>query len=327
MCNTPGHHPQPLAAPFRPADFDAFWRETLDRLARIPYAIRADTPPDITSHLRLTTLQFQSWGGVQIQAYLLQQPNPEPRPLVVYTHGYNGQYEIVRHWAERGLDVFGFDTRGFGRSRNAVPERHPDGWILTGIEAPAHSILRGAICDYHRAVDVARQLLPRPPRHTLFYGFSFGGAMALVGAALRRDADMVVAGVPSLGWMAGRRRLVKAGSGKEVNDYLTRHPHLEQTVMQTLAYFDTANFAAQIRAPCLLGLGQRDIVVPAATVRAISERLRCAKILREFPVSHSQLAEERLWQDFEAEWLGRALTGDWPVTTGPIDSPGPDTAE
>lgn len=327
MCSFSGDDTQHSAAPFRPADFDAFWGETLAELAHIPYAIRPDTEQTVGPDLQLRTLQFQSWQYARIHAYLLQGSDPEPRPLVVYTHGYDGQCEIVRHWAAQGLDVFGFDTRGFGRSRHAVPERHPDGWILTGIEAPAHSILRGAICDYHRAVDVARQLLPRPPRHTLFYGFSFGGAMALVGAALRRDADMVVAGVPSLGWMAGRRRLVKAGSGKEVNDYLARHPHLEPTVMQTLAYFDTANFAAQIRAPCLLGLGQRDIVVPAATVRAISERLHCAKILREFPVSHSQLAEERLWQDFEAEWLGRALTGDWPVTTGPIDSPGPDTAE
>jgi cephalosporin-C deacetylase len=300
------------APPFKPADFDDFWLDTLNRLAIIPHAVRIEQSQPLADDLQLRELSFQSWQDGRIQAYLLQHKGDAPRPLVVYTHGYYGEYEVVRQWAEQGLDVFGFDTRGFGRSKEAVAEIHPDGWILTGIESPEHAILRGAICDYYRAVDIARQLLTKPPLRTLFYGFSFGGAMALVGDALRQDADFVAAGVPSFGWMAGRRQLVGLGSGKEVNDYLAHHPRLDETVMQTLAYFDTANFADRVQAPTLIGLGLKDVVVPAATVRAISDRLHCPNLIREFPVSHSNQKEEAQWQKFEAEWIGLATTGVWP---------------
>ncbi len=291
----------------RPADFDDFWLDTLNTLATIPFEIQVERSQSLGNGLQLDSLCFQSWAACPIRGYLLHQNSAKPRPLVVYTHGYNGQYDIARPWAERGLDVFGFDIRGFGRSK-VGGSIHAEGWILTGIESARTSILRGAMCDYYRAVDVARRLLPQPPR-TLFYGYSFGGALALMGAALRQDADCVAAGVPSLGWMAGRRQLVKAGSGKEVNDHLARHPRLIETVMNSLAYFDCANFADRVQAPCLIGVGLRDIVVPAATVRAISDRLRCAKVVREFPVSHSNLKQEQLWRNFETEWINLALNG------------------
>lgn len=294
-----------------PPDFDDFWLDTLNNLATVPMGIRIEESCSLGKGLHLASLSFQSWRRCRIRGYLLHRNSESARPLVVYTHGYNGRYEVACHWAELGLDVFGFDTRGFGRSKGAMSV-HPDGWILTGSGSAETSILRGAVCDYYRAVDVARQLSDKPPQRTLFYGFSFGGAMALMGAALRQDANFVAAGVPSFGWMAGRRRLVKAGSGREVNDYIACNPHLAETVMNTLAYFDCASFADRVQAPCIIGIGLRDRVVPAATVRAISDRLRCPKLIREFPVSHSNLEQERLWQRFEEEWVKLARTGHWP---------------
>ena len=99
--------------------------------------------------------------------------------------------------------------------------------------------------------------------------------MAIMAESVSRTADMVTAGVPSLGWMAGRRKLVRLGSGKEVNDYIAANPSRESAVMHTLAYFDTTSFAAAITKPTLVGVGAGDIVVPAETVTAISDRLRC----------------------------------------------------
>ena len=48
-------------------------------------------------------LSFVSLDGVRIQGYLIRQPNPAP--LIVHTHGYNDQYEVMQDWAARGFHL------------------------------------------------------------------------------------------------------------------------------------------------------------------------------------------------------------------------------
>lgn len=288
-----------------PDDFTAFWRTTLDQLQEIDpqtHATNIATRTDI-EHIEINC---SSWQQIAIQGYLLRHLDDQPHPLVIYTHGYNSQYEVLWQWAQQGFNVCGFDTRGFGRS---VMTTDTAGWILTGIESAEQNILRGAVCDYIRVAQVARHLAGSSNSRTLYYGYSFGGAMALMAAALDQGADVVAAGVPSFGWMEGRRRLVKQGSGHEVNSYLQQHPKREATVMNTLAYFDTCNFAPLITAPTLIGLGKVDHVVPPETVRAIAQRLQAPHRLMEFPYSHSDQPEEE-WQVFEKAWQRLALSGE-----------------
>jgi len=292
----------------KPDDFAQFWRDTLEELKRYNSDYEASTV-ESRGGITHTAVDFNSWLDTGISGYFLHWDDEQPRPLVIYTHGYYGQCDIQWQWAEQGLNVFGFDTRGFGRS--AFPS-HADGWILTGIESPQTSIIRGAVCDYMRAADIARRMTRVASSRVLYYGYSFGGAMALVAEAVSQTADLVVAGVPSLGWMAGRRVLVQSGSGGEVNRCIDSHPEMETQIMRTLSYFDTANFADMIDKPVLIGIGCEDFVVPAQTVRAICARLHCPHVIREFPHSHSSEPDESLWQNFEQEWIQMALTGMLP---------------
>lgn len=291
----------------RPDDFDDFWSDTLEALDEVlpapEVAHRESRGP-----LRLDRLRFASLGGARIDGYLLSWTDARRRPLVVHAHGYNHQYEIMWRWAEAGMDVVGFDARGFGRSA-AAAARHPGGWVLTGIDAPAASILRGAVMDYVRACRVARALLGSHAPRTIFCGSSFAGGLALMAAAVSGDADLLAVGVPTFGWAAGRRKLAHQGSSAEINAYLAARPDREPAVMATLAYLDPMNHADRIRCPALVGVGQRDAVVPAATVYAIINHMRCFHEVREFPVSHSQEPEEALWAQFEAEWLGLVRHG------------------
>lgn len=292
----------------RPADFDTFWSETLQELAEVPDDMQ-DTPVDARAGIRHTALSFRSLNGARIHGYRLHWQDRRPRPLVVYTHGYNGQCEVMWQWARAGFNVCGFDTRGFGQS--TLDTRH-DNWILTGIETPRHSIVRGAVCDYVRALDLARALSAAVTTRTLAYGYSFGGAMSLMSQAVKPAADLVTAGVPSFGWMAGRRRLVERGSGQEVNEYLHANPLQELAVMNTLAYFDTANFAPRIPQATLIGVGMNDVVVPPDTVFAISNRLTCPHRVMTFPYSHSDHDDERLWKAFEQAWQEMLTSGTLP---------------
>ena len=296
----------------RPDGFFPFWRETLASLATVPPNPRPGLAVTSPEGARVVPVRFASLGACDIQGFLitLDEDNraaatgsPRRRPLVVTTHGYNGQCNPVleaRHTAACGADLFCFDVRGFGLSRSACPV-DPRGYILTGLTDPRTSILRGAVCDYVRAAEVARRLGAGRSR-MVFHGRSYGGALAFLAQGLTARADYLAVALPTFGWLDGRRQLVSRGSGQEVNDHIARNPRVEAAAMATLRYFDTVNVADRIACPTLFGVARRDEVVPAATVYAIANHMNPPPEIVELPVGHSTEEEERRWVDFDTRW-------------------------
>ena len=294
----------------RPADYLPFWSSTLGQLDEVDPAVRRESS-GTSGRARLSAVSFRSLGGAQIQGYCLVHPDDRPRPLVVHAHGYNSASEIQHDWAEAGCHVLGFDVRGFGRSAAAVPGVCPDGWILTGVESAQDSVLRGAVCDYVRAVDIARSLVEGQVgvvSRVVAHGVSFAGGLALMAQAHRPAADLLALGVPTFGWFAGRRLLRPGGSAAEMNAFLDMgSPEVEARVTAAMAYFDTVNCADLVRAAAVLGVGCLDPVVPPETVFAAVNHLRVDHELWELPVSHTDEPDEVLWDDFERRWLQLAL--------------------
>jgi cephalosporin-C deacetylase len=175
--------------------------------------------------------------------------------------------------------------------------------VLTGIASPETSVLRGAVCDYLRTMQIAHDLFKGRTLRRLTYGFSFAGGIALMAEALCGASDLLVVGVPTFGWAEGRYFLVKSGSGAEIARYLEARPEDSEDVMLVLRYFDAMNFAGMISCSTLIGLGLHDPVVPAETVYSIANHLSGPCEIMEFPVSHTALPEEKRWEQFEARWL------------------------
>ena len=312
--------PSDLVRAVRPAltrapDFDAFWTTTLDTLERTPLDYRLGTITRAPERCRLLPVRFRSWGGAEIQGYFLSADEPEPnaalgtRPLVVTTHGYGSQCNPAleaRH--VRQLDLFCFDVRGYGLSRPGCAV-DPRGYILTGLLNPDTSILRGAVCDFVRAAQVAQHVQKLAGSAVAFCGRSFGGGLAFIAQAISGMARYLAVSVPTLGWAEGRRTLARGGSGRELNDYIARAPADETAVMRTLSYFDPVNFADRVTCPTLIGVGRRDDVVPAATVYAIVNHMTPPPEVMELPVSHSAEPDEARWQEFDSRWTSvvRAL--------------------
>lgn len=70
------------------------------------------------------------------------------------------------------------------------------------------------------------------------------------------------------------------------------------------AGLDPYLFAAEVRAPTLVGLGLRDRIAPATSVYRVHNRLRCTKELAEFRTSrHCAAADLKVWQDTWREWV------------------------
>ncbi|GAA2864695.1 hypothetical protein GCM10010472_22510 [Pseudonocardia halophobica] len=307
-----GAHAGALAqadAPCRPPDLDAFWAATLAQLREVPADLRRSPRPAPSAGTVAHDLQFRSWGGQAISGYAISWEGPAPRPLVVHAHGYRSRAVPRLEWVRAGCHVVGFDVRGFGRSRAAVPTPAPAGWLLTGARRPETSVLRGAVCDYVRATEIAAAL-GVPTLRAVSHGVSLAGGLALLAEAVAPRADLLVLGVPTFGWTEGRRLLVEAGSGAEVASFLEQHPQYPEDDLQAvLAYFDTALLAPRVGCPTLVGLGLVDRVVPRATVEAVLARFRAPCEVMTFPVSHDAGPAMRSWDRFDERWLGLAVGG------------------
>ena len=306
----------------RPEDFAAFWESTRAQLMRVdPDIERRPTEVSDDTRLHLDIVSFFSLGRVRVQAYFLHWQDDEPRPLVISSHGYGSQCRARWDWARRGVNVLAVDIRGFGLSRDALPNPSRWGYVLTGIESPETSVIRLAVCDYLQAARVGRLLLGDRISGCLFEGVSFAGGLALMAQAVSGDADLLAIGVPTFGWAEGRNLFVKAGSGAEISDYVARRPDRLEDTMVVLRYFDAVNFADRIRCPTLLALGLQDDVVPAKTVYGIANHLAAPYELMEFPVSHTDGPEEEQWAQFESYWL-RLATEGVPVNFGTHEKSG-----
>lgn len=295
----------------RPAGFDAFWAEATAELdGTPPEPQRRAAEVAAVAGCRLEELAFRSLGGQRIGAYLASWEDDRPRPLIVHGHGYGGPVdEVAWQQVRAGAHVCGIDVRGYGRSAAGAQERSPWGYILSGVDSPETSVLRGAACDYLRGAEVALEALgPRVSRAVL-HGASFAGGLATIAEALRPLADLLVLQVPSLAWTEARVELCRKGSGREIARFLSERPAQAATALHTLSFFDALHFAPAVTAPAIVGLGERDDVVPAMTVQALSERLAGPRELVRLPVSHSPSPLQRCWEEFEARWLGMAVEG------------------
>lgn len=299
----------PSRTPNAPPDFGGFWTATIAALDQVPFDVRRTTRPGPDPGTRAHAISFRSWQRRRIHGYALTWDDDRPRPLVVHAHGYRSRVTPRVDWLRAGCHVLGFDIRGFGQSVDAVVSPSPDGWLLTGARHPETSVLRGAVCDYVRALQVAADL-EVATRRLVGHGVSLAGGLATMAEAVAGRADLLVLGVPTFGWAEGRRLLVERGSGAEIAHFLERHPEYPEDDLQTvMSYFDAALFAPAIRCATLIGIGEIDRVVPSPCVRAIAARLRAPHEIMTFPVSHDSGPAMRAWDAFDRRWLQLARDG------------------
>ncbi|HET7560586.1 MAG TPA: acetylxylan esterase, partial [Limnochordia bacterium] len=149
-------------APDPPSDFETFWRTVRVELARWPANVEL-TPDDAPRHgqegLRRFIWRANSLGGRRIAGPVIfpAAGGAKPAPIWVYSHGY-GSVNSGAAWrpdlARLGFVALGLDARGYHRSRRPGDPGVP-GWATHGIERRESYILRGAVADLLRAVEVA----------------------------------------------------------------------------------------------------------------------------------------------------------------------------
>jgi len=262
-----------------PADFDAFWAQTLrDNRAKAQPA-RIDPVRSPFASIEIRDIHFGGWNGEPISAWLRYPRDlTEPAPGIVVYQGYGGGRGFAFEnlgWTEAGYVVLNVDTRGQGATwgfgdtpdQGATGPAVP-GWMTRGILDPAGYYYRRLMTDCVLAFDwLASQDMVDAQRVGLV-GTSQGGGLSLAVAGLVPQVAAVAARVPFLCDYRRATEVTDEYPYQEITDYLATHRRDEAAVYRTLSYCDGVNFAKRATAPLDVSAGLADKTVPPSTVFA-----------------------------------------------------------
>lgn len=264
-----------------PADFDAFWDQTLAEARAFPLNARFE-PYDCGLRLVETfDVTFRGYAGQPIKGWLLApRQRPGPLPCIVEYIGYGGgrgQPLDWLLWSAAGYAHLVMDTRGQGSSWRPgdTPDPEPEGsnphfpgFMTRGVLNPRTYYYRRVITDAVRAVEAARSHPVVDTRRVAITGVSQGGGIALAVAGLVKD---LVAAMPDVPFLCCYRRATEISDQNpyyEISRFCKTHRDKVETVFHTLSYFDGVNFAARASAPALFSTALMDDVCPPSTVFA-----------------------------------------------------------
>jgi cephalosporin-C deacetylase len=282
-----------------PADFDAFWKSTLDETRTFPlnvtfekvdYGLVAQETFDVT---------YNGFGGQPVKGWLIlptvAAKRTSPLPCVVEYIGYGGGRGFPIDWllwASAGYAHFVMDTRGQGSSWSAgdTPDLYADGGnahfpgsMTKGILDPKHYYYRRVFTDAVRAIEAARSHPEIDGAKIAVTGGSQGGGITIAAAGLD---SAVVAAMPDVPFLCHYRRateLVDTYPYKEIAEYCHVHRDKVDTVFNTLSYFDGMNFSARSNAKALFSTALMDQVCPPSTVFAAYNHWAAEKDIKVYP--------------------------------------------
>ncbi len=296
-----------------PADFDAFWRRTLEetrqhplnpQFTRVDFGLKLFDTYDVT---------FAGFGGQSVKGWFTRPAgSTTPLPCVVEYIGYGGGRGLPIDWLtypSAGYAYLVMDTRGQGSTwlpgdtpdANGEYSPHFPGFMTLGIRKPETYYYRRVFTDGVRAVEAARSFDGVDASRTVVTGGSQGGGITIAVTGLLPDVAVSMPDKPFLCHFRSAVGKTDAFPYQEIVKYLGAHRGAVDEVFDTLDYFDGVNFAARARARTLYSAAQMDTITPPSTIFAAYNQVTAEKDIRIYPfneheggASHHTLEKLRL---------------------------------
>ena len=264
-----------------PADFDDFWRDTLQEAWGLPLDARFEPVDYGLTTIEALDVTYNGCDGQPIKGWLLLPRQREGSlPCVVEYIGYGGGRGFPIDWllwSSVGYAHLVMDTRGQGSAwrQGDTPDREPDGssphypgFMTKGILDPKTYYYRRVFVDGVRAVEAAQAHPAIDPDRIAVSGGSQGGGITIAVSGLCSAVSVSMPDVPFLCHYRRATEIVDSAPYNEIVKFCLTHRDKIETVFHTLSYFDGVNFAARATADALYSVALMDQTCPPSTVFA-----------------------------------------------------------
>lgn len=259
-----------VGTPPRPADFESFWLDTAEETSRLPLRLKVTPLESPDPRVVLQRVDFDTWGGYRIGAWVVSPAEGEPVCGAVVGHGYGGRegpdFDLP---IDRAAAIFPC-APGFNLSARSDLPSTSDRHVVHGISSRETSLLRPSVAMLWSAATALSALHPAVAERLIYIGGSFGGGLGALALPWDHRFTRAHLGVPTFGHHPIRLQCPGVGSGEAVRRYHAEHPE----VASVLAYYDAATAASFIDIPVLVSPALADPAVPPPGQFAVANALR-----------------------------------------------------
>ncbi|MBN9390410.1 MAG: acetylxylan esterase [Chloroflexi bacterium] len=304
-----------------PADFGAFWQETLDQARSFPLDARFEPVDYGLRTVEAFDVTFNGYGGQPIKGWLLlPRQRSGPVPCVVEFIGYGGGRGFPTDWllwSSAGYAHLIMDTRGQGSNwrRGDTPDPEIDGsnpqfpgFMTRGVLSPKTYYYRRVFTDGVRAVEAALSHPAIDAERIAVSGGSQGGGISLAVAGLEPRVKVTMPDVPFLCHFQRATQITDSHPYQEIVVFCKSQRDRIETVFDTLKYFDGMNFASRSQAQAFFSVSLMDDICPPSTVFAAYNHYAGPKKIKVWQFNKHEGGE-----GFQALEKVRFLGEVWPV--------------
>jgi cephalosporin-C deacetylase len=267
---------QPSSPP--PEDFDRFWKEKLEELAKVPAHPQLVAGESDKAGVNYWNITMQNIRGSHVHGQLATPLSPGKKPAMIILQGagvYALQKSWVTHRAAKGWIALNLIAHDLPVSEPAeFYEKQFQGdlkdyWLIGNNDREKSYFLRMYLAC-HRGTQYLTERPDWDGRTLVAIGTSQGGQQAIVTAALHPKVTAVIACVPGgcdlTGKQAGRSPGWPAQS-------FEKHGSDPARILEATRYYDVVNFARRVQCPVLAAAGLIDEVCPPEGIVAAVNQL------------------------------------------------------
>ncbi len=300
-----------------PADFDEFWSQAKEELAKTPLKYTMTPEPKYSTEKMdcyLVNLKINAQGQ-SVYGYLFIPKGAKDNscPIVVCPPGAGIKTikEPLRHryYGENGCIRFEMEIHGlnpemtdeqFGEISRAFNGRE-NGYLENCLDNKDNYYMKRVYLSLVRVVDFLTTLPEWDHKNVIFQGGSQGGALAIIGASLDPRATACVANHPALSDMAG----YKAGRAGGYPHFFRTPGNDTPDRLNTMAYYDVVNFARRLKVPTYITWGYNDDVCPPTTSYAVYNVITSPKEALITPINEHWTSDAT--ERGHLDWIKRHL--------------------
>ncbi|MEO7933398.1 MAG: acetylxylan esterase [Chthoniobacterales bacterium] len=294
-----------------PADFDSFWADQKKKLASVPLKATT-TPVPLPPHRDgVEVFEFSAdCIGAPSTGYIGKPIGAKPKslPALLFVPGAgvrSANLDGVAGWSKNGILVAEMNAHGI---LNGQPSAFYGGldsgelkdYRTRGRDSRETYYFLGVYLRVLRAIDYLTSQPEWDGKTLIINGVSQGGGLGLMASALDPRVTFSFIAVPGLSDHSGGLLGRIAGWPKVAPILPDGKP--DPKVIETLRYFDSANFATRVKTPIYFEVGFIDVICPPTCSYVDYNNLKCPKDIKNFPNFGHDLGPE-IWARIKAKTL------------------------